>query len=96
MKEVEVTLKGKKVKLHIGEITFGKEMELLKKYSVIDVRTGNVKSLNVFGYIEELIVASIVKVEPEMEITLEDIRSLSRDDGKKLMNVVLEVNPFRY
>jgi len=95
---VEVMYRGKKVKVHVGEITFGQEMQILKKHAKVNIVGRGVKvDIDAFGYLEDLTVMAIKKVEPEgaMPITKEAIMELSREDGRKLQDAALRCNPFR-
>lgn len=97
MKEVVVIDgEGKERKVIIGKIKYGKMVNILQKYFKTSASRDALKSdIEHFAMMRDMLIASIVSVAPPVDNIEKFIDELSYDEGRKLEDAMLELNPLR-
>ena len=96
MKEVEVKDKaGNVYKVYLDEITYGQRCQILKNATSGKlVRDGIDAELDVIELERGIVLASIVRIEPEVKVSKEVfLNNLPISEAQKIVAAAIEINP---
>lgn len=94
MKEVIVENDGKQYKVRMGKIKYGKMIAIMQKYfRTTAQRDGLRADIEHFNMLRDIVVASIIDIEPKVDDIEKFVNELPYEEGKKLEDVALELNP---